>query len=229
MKGDAATIDAARLAIVAESATTGSLVREVLATMLPGIEASTLDPGATALDLERIDCVVVDATIGGTPGIGLLRRMRAGGYAGGAVLLVDDSADDAAVEGAEVMGARLVGSGALAERLAPAVVDAIAAHQGEAAAAPARVALDRTQRLIAAGDIALRMQHSLNNPLAALLAESQLLEMEEMKPEQLEAVSRIVEQLRRVIAVVRQLDGVGKARDDQPGAGKPREEQPGER
>jgi signal transduction histidine kinase len=120
----------------------------------------------------------------------------------------DDAADDAA--GAEALGARCVEHRSLAERLATAVVDAMAAHRGDAAAAPARAVLDRTQRLIAAGEIALRMQHSLNNPLAAMLAESQLLEMEEMKPEHHDAIVRIVEQLRRVIAIVRQLDGVGR-------------------
>ena len=205
------SIDAARLAVLADSPTTGSLVREVLATTLPGVESSTLDPAATALDLERTDCVVVDASVAGQPGVSLLRRIRAGGYAGGAVLLLDGSADDGrAASGAEALGARLVATGVLAESLAGAVVDAIAGRRGEAAAAPARVALDRAQRLIAAGEIALRMQHSLNNPLAALLAESQLLEMEEMKPEQHEAVARIVEQLRRVIGIVRQLDGMGR-------------------
>lgn len=210
MTADAA-VETVRLAVVADSPATGSLVREVLATMLPGVESSTLDPAATALDLERTDCVVVDARVAGEAGVSLLRRIRAGGYAGGAVLLLDDaSGEPADVAGAEALGARCVATGAITERLATAVVDAIAAHRGDAAASTARTTLDRTQRLIAAGEIALRMQHSLNNPLAALLAESQLLEMEEMKPEQHEAVARIVEQLRRVIAIVRQLDGVGR-------------------
>ena len=211
MIGNAQSGDSGRLAVLADSPTTSSLVREVLATTLPGIESSTLDPAATALDLERTDCVVVDASVAGEPGVSLLRRIRAGGYAGGAVLLLADRTDDGSAEsGAEALGARCVVTGVMAESLAGAVVDVIAARRGVAAAAPVRAALDRAQRLIAAGEIALRMQHSLNNPLAAILAESQLLEMEEMKPDQHEAVARIVEQLRRVIGIVRQLDGVGK-------------------
>lgn len=201
-----------RLAVVADSPATDSLVREVLATMLPGVESSTLDPAATTLELETTDCVVVDSSVAGEPGVALLRRIRAGGYAGGAVLLLSESSGETgAVPGAEALGARCVANRALAEHLATAVVDAIAAHRGDAAASPARAALDRTQQLIAAGEIAVRMQHSLNNPLAALLAESQLLEMEEMQPEHHEAIGRIVEQLRRVIAIVRQLDGVGRS------------------
>jgi signal transduction histidine kinase len=48
------------------------------------------------------------------------------------------------------------------------------------------------------------LQHSLNNPLAGLLAELQLLEMEELPPEHREAVERCVELCRRVIRLVRE-------------------------
>lgn len=48
------------------------------------------------------------------------------------------------------------------------------------------------------------LQHSLNNPLAGLLAELQLLEMEELTPEQREAVARCLGLCRRVIQIVRE-------------------------
>lgn len=48
------------------------------------------------------------------------------------------------------------------------------------------------------------LQHSLNNPLAGLLAELQLLEMEELPPEHREAVERSIELCRRVIVLVRE-------------------------
>jgi nitrogen-specific signal transduction histidine kinase len=48
------------------------------------------------------------------------------------------------------------------------------------------------------------LQHSLNNPLAGLLAELQLLEMEELLPEHREAVERSIELCRRVIHIVRE-------------------------
>lgn len=51
------------------------------------------------------------------------------------------------------------------------------------------------------------VQHSLNNPLAALLAEAQLLGMEStLDPEHRAAVDRMTELVRRLIALVRGLD-----------------------
>jgi signal transduction histidine kinase len=48
------------------------------------------------------------------------------------------------------------------------------------------------------------LQHSLNNPLAGLLAELQLLEMEDLPAEHREAVERAIELCRRVIQIVRE-------------------------
>ena len=48
------------------------------------------------------------------------------------------------------------------------------------------------------------LQHSLNNPLAGLLAELQLLEMENLAPEHREAVERCIEHCRRVVEIVRE-------------------------
>jgi nitrogen-specific signal transduction histidine kinase len=70
-------------------------------------------------------------------------------------------------------------------------------------------AVDETRQLVAAGRIARRVKHDINNPLAALLAEAQLLELEELGDEAREAVTRIVELTHRVIDQARQLDGPG--------------------
>ncbi len=52
------------------------------------------------------------------------------------------------------------------------------------------------------------VQHSLNNPLAALLAEAQLLAMETtLDREHRAAVDRMTELVRRLITLVRDLDG----------------------
>ena len=48
------------------------------------------------------------------------------------------------------------------------------------------------------------LQHSLNTPLAGLLAELQLLEMEELAPEHREAVERAIGLTRRIVAIVRE-------------------------
>jgi signal transduction histidine kinase len=70
---------------------------------------------------------------------------------------------------------------------------------------PARE-LRRVRRQFALGDAARSAQHDLNNPLTALLAEVQLLELEALAPEQRAAARRIVELARRVAAVARRLD-----------------------
>jgi nitrogen-specific signal transduction histidine kinase len=67
-------------------------------------------------------------------------------------------------------------------------------------------ALRKARRLLAAGEVALGLKHAMNNPLTAILAESQLLSLEELPTEASGAVSRIVESTRRLIALVRKLD-----------------------
>ena len=68
----------------------------------------------------------------------------------------------------------------------------------------------RARRLVAAGQIAIGFQHSLNNPLAGILAEAQLMQLDPMAPEQHEALERIVALCRRIIELGRALDGMGE-------------------
>lgn len=59
----------------------------------------------------------------------------------------------------------------------------------------------------AARQYTARVQHRLNNPLAALLAEAQLLALEpSLDPEYRAAVERMVALVRRLVAIVRSLD-----------------------
>jgi nitrogen-specific signal transduction histidine kinase len=48
------------------------------------------------------------------------------------------------------------------------------------------------------------LQHTLNNPLAGLLAELQLLEMEDLPENHRAAVERCIELTRRVVQIVRE-------------------------
>jgi len=48
-----------------------------------------------------------------------------------------------------------------------------------------------------------RLQHTLNNPLAGLLAELQLLEMDDLSDEQRAGVTRAIALCRRVIKIVK--------------------------
>ncbi len=61
-------------------------------------------------------------------------------------------------------------------------------------------------------ELTARIQHEVNNPLAALLAETQLLGMEPTLPDEHRAtVDRVVTLVRRVVASVRKLDQVREA------------------
>ena len=66
--------------------------------------------------------------------------------------------------------------------------------------------LRRVRRQLALGEASRSAQHDLNNPLTALLAEVQLLELEAPTPEHRAAARRIVELVRRVAAAARRLD-----------------------
>jgi signal transduction histidine kinase len=66
--------------------------------------------------------------------------------------------------------------------------------------------------LVASGNEDGCLKHRLNNPLAALLAEAQMMELEPMTPEHANAVRRIVELCRRVINVADTIDGLGTQR-----------------
>jgi signal transduction histidine kinase len=66
---------------------------------------------------------------------------------------------------------------------------------------------DETARRLELQRLTGLVQHQLNNPLAALLAEAQLLSMEPaLDAQQRVAVDRIIELVRRVIRLVRDLD-----------------------
>ena len=69
--------------------------------------------------------------------------------------------------------------------------------------------LTETSRVMELSNAVGRVQHEMNNHLAALLAESQLLELDPMlNAEQRDSVKRIVDLARRVIASSRKLDAL---------------------
>jgi signal transduction histidine kinase len=102
--------------------------------------------------------------------------------------------------------AALLVAGLMAERSAPPRSPSLPAPRDSELDAPARE-LRRVRAQLAAGAAARGMQHAMNNPLTALLAEAQLLELEPLADEHRLAIVRMVELARRVAAVIRQLDG----------------------
>jgi len=202
------------LACVSDQSADAAALYEALMSVFPGASVQRVDTDVEMMLPDAVDCAVVDALVNGTEGVDVLRRLRARGFDGAAVLIVDPRRSPADRPAAERLGAHPCElNGGSVVPLASAVTDALKVSQGDAGAGSAAAvrALRQTQKLLAAGELAMRLQHSLNNPLAALLAEAQLLELETLPPDHRESVERIIELSRRVISVVRGLDGVGRA------------------
>jgi len=209
--------DALTLACVADQSATAAALHEALTALFPNATVARVDTEVERVLPEPVHCAIIDAAVHGEDGIDVLQRLRAGGYAGAAVLVIDESRPGAVADATSAarLGARwcaLAGDDLVP--LGAAVADALRVHDDGADGTPSGRALRavrHTRQLIAAGQLAMRLQHSLNNPLAALLAEAQLLELEPLEADHKESVQRIIELTRRVIGVVRGLDGVGKA------------------
>ncbi|MDX2183431.1 MAG: histidine kinase dimerization/phospho-acceptor domain-containing protein [Gemmatimonadaceae bacterium] len=73
---------------------------------------------------------------------------------------------------------------------------------------------DDGQAAFPTGPAAVALRHALNNPLTAILAEAQLLQLEPLPPEQAQSVARIVEQCRRLVAITRKLEDPSRRIDD---------------
>ena len=210
----AAVVGDLRVACATGDGALAGQVCELLRTLVPAVRCETAPAlGASSASVVAAvgaaDCVVIDEQVGGAPGLDAARALRAGGYEGGVVLLTVGS-DDLLRLRAASLGARCVARAEIAAELADAVAEEVSRGGRPGELTAPQQELRRLHTLIAAGEIALRLQHSLNNPLAALLAEAQLLEMEDsLAPEHRAAVQRLVELCRRLIGIVRRLDGVG--------------------
>jgi signal transduction histidine kinase len=66
--------------------------------------------------------------------------------------------------------------------------------------------LRRVRGQFARGEAAREVQHAINNPLTALLAEAQLLELDDLSDDQRRSVARMVELARRLVTLSRRLD-----------------------
>jgi signal transduction histidine kinase len=205
------------LTCVADQSGPAAALYEALVSLFPTAAITRLDTSIEQVVPDAVDCAVVAATVNGASGLDVLKRLRARGYAGPAVVIVDDPRSMPAPDEASArrLGARLSSlQNELVTPLAVAVTEALHVEDGADEGTPAAEALKalrQTQRLLAAGELATRLQHSLNNPLAGLLAEAQLLELETLPQDHRESVERIIELCRRVIDVVRGMEGVGRA------------------
>ena len=196
-----------RIGLVSTAQPIISLVRESIAAALPTatLEESAPDAAAKLGDcsLVFIDCTSDSAAAGETA-----RRLRAGSSRSALVFVVSARDEGLAKIGAPVGALVQIETATLGPAMADVVERAVAPSGWSDELVAARDELRRTQRLLAAGEIALGLQHAMNNPLTSVLAEAQLLEMEPLPPETATAVRRIIESTRRLVALVRKLDPV---------------------
>lgn len=167
---------------------------------LSSIDAATLAEGA----LPEVGAAIID--VGAAPrGVDMLRTLRARGFRGPIVVVMTTPDEPALRSACQTLGAVSV-SRQVVEASPIELASALSAAASTNRAITEEVAYAR--RVFAAGQMALSLQHSINNPLAALLAEAQLLQLEELTPEQRGSVDRMVELCRRIVALVRRLDGL---------------------
>lgn len=177
-------------------------IRDILAAQLPDCASEALDPDK--LKARPVaDAVIIDARPDAARGAAFATRLRAMGFAGAMVVVSDaDGGADAALAPA---GAAAITSRELADGLIARLAEQLALAGGVHAQQ-----VMRARKLIAAGEIASRFQHSLNNPLAGILAEAQLMQLESLQPEQHAALERIVGLCRRIIELGKSLDGMSE-------------------
>ena len=196
--------------MLAEDADRTSVLRAQLSMVLPQATVTTSDSSSLMEGaMPEADVAVVDigAVTQHAPA-DALRLLRARGF-GGPIVIVSASPDESGLPvlmrslGA-VGVSRAVVDGAPTE-LGAAVIGALGTRSSAASAQ-----LTHARRVFAAGQVALSLQHGINNPLAALLAEAQLLQLEDLTSEQRASVDRMVELCRRVVALVRRLDALAE-------------------
>lgn len=163
------------------------------------------------------DCVILAVGRLYASGVALVRELRACGYTRSLLLVVESPMAAPRADLARLGVDAIVPEAGLALQLPDAlreVFERAGRRTGSRAAAAITASLERLQATLALGDAARGLQHRLNNPLAALLAEAQLLELEPLAPEHRAAVHRMVELCRRVIDESRAIDGVAQGEGD---------------
>lgn len=192
------------LLVIAEAAVRASALREIANMLVPRASVVVTDTVAISEGpFPPTDAAIVDAGPAMRPALDALRVLRARGFAGPIVMITAAPNDETLRGTAQSLGVRCI---------ARSVVDAEPARLGEVLVAalgessPLAPEVAYARRVFAAGQATLSLQHSINNPLAALLAEAQLLQLEELTKEQRDSVDRMVELCRRVVALVRRLD-----------------------
>ena len=187
--------------------------------IMPGSRVDAADP-AILRDAPNAECVIVAVGTAVVEAESLVRDLRARGYAN-ALLVVADAPQMLSKRGLELLGvARTIPTADLAECLPGHLADVLSSQERMQQSEGGRellASLRRLQQVVAAGQLARQLQHRINNPLAALLAEAQLLELESLAPDHALSVRRMVELCRRIIEETRSIEGLTGRGDQLPG------------
>jgi signal transduction histidine kinase len=193
------------LLLIAEGEDRVSLLRTQIVMIFPRATVRTVDLQVLAEGkLPHADVAVVDSGPLIRTTADALRLLRARGFHA-PIVVVASVPDDAVLRSTtDPLGATCVArSDASPIELGTALATALGSDANQS---PELVQLRRT---FAAGQVALSLQHGINNPLAALLAETQLLQLEDLTSEQRASADRMVELCRRIVGLVRRLDVFG--------------------
>jgi signal transduction histidine kinase len=193
---------AVRLLVISGEEAQSSPLAELLVAQVPGAEV-TSNPASWVRAAPEVSGVVIDGRADSQAAADTGRRLRAMGYKGGVAIVVEAGAplDDAATR----FDLLLVPVADVATQLVPEL-----ATQMLRLEQLGTEMVMRARRITAAGELALRLQHALNNPLAGLMAEVQLLQMENLPAPHDETLTRMLGLCRRMVEITRSLDGVGE-------------------
>jgi signal transduction histidine kinase len=191
--------------VIAEGEHRAAELRSRLAMVFPRALVTTADSQSLAeSDLPEGDVALIEGGAVVRDPTDSLRLLRARGF-GGPIVVVTPLPDDATLCAAiQSLGATSI---ARDDANPIALATALTAALDDDAALSAE--LLQARRVFAAGQAALSLQHGINNPLAALLAEAQLLQLEDLTNEQRASADRMVELCRRIVTLVRRLDALG--------------------
>ena len=202
---------AARVVCISTEVSAAESLRRTVAAILPLALVETADTSVVR-DVPEADCVILAVGAMYSAAGSLVRELRATGYARSVIVVVEARAGVSETELATFGVGAVLEQTTLALQLPGALLSVLTLDQAgkqSPQAAALLMSLRRMQTVLAAGELASQLQHRLNNPLAALLAEAQLLEMEPMREDHATAVRRIVELCRRVIEVSRSIGSIG--------------------
>lgn len=185
-----------------------ALSAEALASLLRDLVPASLCEGTTwsllGDDDTGLTCLVALVGASGEKALDGVLAWRARGHAGPVIAVLDDrEVDRAALSAAGVRS--VIARDDVALELLPALEEGLD-ERSQFTALHQR--LHHLRALLAAGRLAARLPHRLNNPLAALLGEAELMTLETLPDDQRQALERIIELGRRVVSEVKVLDGV---------------------